>query len=92
MLRNFDDPLYKKWRSDIYKRDKFTCQWPGCSSNKKLNAHHIKKWSDYPNLRFVTSNGITLCRDHHNTIKGMEEQYEVAFLRIILSKNNDKLS
>ena len=86
MLRNFQDPQYKKWRKLVYQRDKYQCQWPGCSLKNKLNAHHIKKWSDYPGLRFNIDNGITLCRDHHNMIKNMEENYEQFFFKIIASK------
>jgi predicted restriction endonuclease len=86
-LRNFNDPLYKKWRKKVYERDSFTCQWPGCKVKNKLNAHHIKKWSDYPALRFEISNGITLCKNHHLMIKGIEEIYEGTFYRIVAQKN-----
>ena len=68
MLRNFNDPEYKKWRSLVYKRDNFKCQWLGCSIKKKLNAHHIKTWAEYPGLRFYVDNGITLCYYHHKMI------------------------
>ena len=27
----------------------------------KLNAHHLKSWALFPELRFEISNGITLC-------------------------------
>lgn len=84
MFRNFDDPQYKKWRLDVYKRDKFCCQWPGCKASKKgLNAHHIKTWANFPGLRFEVSNGITLCKLHHKMIQGMEENYVEVFLRIV---------
>lgn len=86
MLRNFDDPLYKKWRKEVYKRDHHKCQWPGCFMTKKLNAHHIKTWSNYPGLRFNIDNGITLCYNHHKMIKGMEEIYEAIFLKILANK------
>lgn len=86
MFRNFQDPQYKKWRKLVYSRDEFVCQWPGCSIKKNLNAHHIKKWSDYPGLRFNIDNGITLCKIHHNMIKNMEENYEQFFFKIICSK------
>jgi hypothetical protein len=87
MLRNFNDPQYKEWRISVYKRDKFSCQWPHCTvKNKKLNAHHIKNWAQFPGLRFVVDNGITLCRYHHDMIKGLEESYAPTFMRIIASK------
>ena len=89
MIRNYNDPEYKKWRKEIYKRDNFTCQWPGCKSHKKLNAHHIKKWSNYPHLRYDVNNGITLCSTHHKSISNMEELYELNFHNIL--KANGKL-
>lgn len=88
MKRNFKDPLYKQWRLSIYKRDKFKCQYPGCSVSTKLNAHHIKTWADFPGLRYNINNGITLCKIHHDMIKGMEESYSEVFLRI--AYNNGK--
>jgi predicted restriction endonuclease len=89
-MRNFKDINYVNWRKEIYKRDNHQCQWPGCNTRKKLNAHHIKKWSDYPGLRFHTSNGITLCRNHHQLIKDNEENYEQFFFKIVSSKQNEK--
>jgi len=89
MLRNYDDPEYKKWRKLIYSRDKYKCQWPGCKNNKKLNAHHIKTWADNPGLRFHPMNGITLCKEHHKAITGMESYYESVFLKIIRDNSNE---
>jgi len=86
MQRNFKDPEYIKWRNKVYLRDKYACQWPGCSSKQRLNAHHIKTWAHYPGLRFIVENGITLCYRHHKMISGMEESYEIPFLRILASK------
>lgn len=89
MLRNFNDPEYKKWRLSVYKRDNFLCQWPGCSSKKRLNAHHIKTWAEYPGLRFCTDNGITLCYNHHKMIKGLEQIYEAVFYKIIAEQKHE---
>jgi 5-methylcytosine-specific restriction endonuclease McrA len=86
MSRNYQDPLYKKWRQQIYKRDNFTCQWPHCGKTKKLNAHHIQRWADFPGLRYHINNGITLCRDCHQRIKDNEENYSAFFNSIILNK------
>ncbi len=88
MLRNFNDPQYKKWRKAVYKRDGYKCRWPNCNLKRKLNAHHIRTWANFPGLRFDIENGISLCSYHHNLIKGMENIYESTFLRILA---NDKL-
>ncbi len=59
-----DSLEYKKWRMSVYIRDNFTCQ--GCEKvGGKLEAHHIKSWAKYPELRFVVENGITLCIECH---------------------------
>jgi len=86
-MRNFKDPQYVKWRKEVYQRDDHTCQWPNCGKTRKLNAHHIKRWVDFPGLRFNINNGITLCKQHHDHIKNMESDYELFFLRIVASKN-----
>lgn len=86
MFRFYKDPLYIKWRKSVYERDKYKCQWPGCSTKKRLNAHHIKTWAEYPALRFVVDNGITLCYLHHKMIKNMESLYESVFFNIVKNK------
>lgn len=87
MKRDFDDPVYKKWRIDVYKRDKFTCQMPGCKHKKNLNAHHIQKWASASMLRYDVDNGITLCRGCHGRVTGHEQHYQRLFQDIV-RKNN----
>ena len=90
--RNFDDPRYRALRRNILKRDGYKCQWPNCIWTKyKLHVHHIKTWSEYPTLRFIERNCITLCSRHHRSIWGKEEYYEVMFNTIIKKKILDKL-
>jgi len=61
-LRN--DPLYKRWQSEVKRRDKICMEKDG-SCCGYLIAHHIKSWKDYPELRYELDNGITLCQFHH---------------------------
>lgn len=87
MRRNYDDPVYRDWRVRVYKRDKFTCQMPGCSYKKYLNAHHIQKWASASSLRFDVDNGITLCKNCHKKVTGSEQHYQGLFQQIV-RKNN----
>jgi predicted restriction endonuclease len=89
MFRDYNDPLYKQWRKDIRKRDKHKCQWPGCSTSKKLHVHHIKRWSDSVGLRYHIDNGILLCKFHHSLIEGNENSYEAVFFKIISDKKKN---
>lgn len=58
---------YAQWRSSIFERDLYTCQF--CDDRAcKLNAHHIVRWVDSIELRFELSNGITLCEDCHKKV------------------------
>lgn len=92
MMRNYNDPQYKKWRQNVRKRDNNTCQWPHCNCKKKLQAHHIHKWADFPGLRYNTSNGITLCKYHHDLIKNDEDSYAPFFLKLVQQCINKKTS
>ena len=72
--RDRNSKEYKEWRLAVFKRDNYKC----CCCNKtgkKLNAHHIKRWSEYPSLRYDIDNGITLCESCHKAIHKMGDKY-----------------
>ncbi len=62
----------KDLRKRVFERDDYTCQICGDrNGNGKtilLNAHHIKSWAEYPELRFEDSNCITFCVPCHKKI------------------------
>lgn len=75
---------YKAWRYDVFCRDWFACQMPGCNEPENyLEAHHIKTYNDYPELKLEISNGITLCKECHRRIRHKEKIFEKLFTEII---------
>ncbi len=81
-LRDLDSPEYKSFRNSVFVRDDWTCQ--SCNlKNKTLNAHHIRRWADYPHLRYSASNGIALCEECHDMVTGKEPDYQEQFLSIV---------
>ena len=75
---------YRQWRSDVFTRDKFTCQKCGDAIGGNLIAHHIVAFADIlKRHKIITfeeaikceelwniNNGITYCKDCHIEIHG----------------------
>lgn len=64
---------YKEWRSSVFERDKYTCQECG-QVGGSLEAHHIKPFALYEDLRFEVNNGLTLCVGCHRELHRKERE------------------
>lgn len=56
---------YQQWRRSVLARDNHTCSVCG---NPAVVAHHIKPVKQFPELRFVVENGISMCVKDHNSL------------------------
>jgi hypothetical protein len=59
---------YRLWREAIFARDNWTCQNCGRKGGD-LEAHHLKGFALFPELRFALDNGVTLCKSCHELTK-----------------------
>lgn len=59
---------YKTWAKAVKDRDGWKCV--DCGSTDSLHAHHVKRWRDYPALRYDVDNGKTLCHPCHEAAHG----------------------
>ncbi|KKM99634.1 hypothetical protein LCGC14_1145830 [marine sediment metagenome] len=61
---------YKEWQQAVFERDGYECT--RCGSCNNLEADHIHSWLDYPDLRYVISNGKTYCHPCHKYRHGLQ--------------------
>lgn len=54
----------REWRRSVFERDNYTCKKCG-QRGGRLQAHHIKPYKEYLDLRYDINNGQTLCVDCH---------------------------
>lgn len=86
---------YKEWRTNVYKRDDYTCQCCG-SRGGKLNAHHLVPFYSCEELRYDINNGLTLCEKCHDSTKkgsfhniyGTHNNTVEQLRKYVLSKSN----
>jgi len=73
--------IRKKFKEDVFKRDKCTCKQCGFhytkdEAEKYLDAHHITDRSDMPNGGYVKENGISLCKYHQPNRVELQSHFE----------------
>lgn len=64
---------YRLWREAVIFRDG---KCAVCGSHSNLEAHHIKPFSLFPELRYAIDNGTTLCHTCHkedDRIQGLNQ-------------------
>lgn len=76
-------PEYQAWRRAVFRRDNYTCQICG-ARNPTMHADHKKPFALFPKLRYVVSNGRTLCVKCHRKTPtyGNPWQYKASRHRI----------
>ena len=77
---------YQEWRNKVFVRDGFKCRI--CNCDGYLQAHHILRWVDFPELRYQVNNGITLCRAHHPRKRAEEKRLIPEFQALVSASKN----
>lgn len=83
-----NDYAYRCWMIEVKNRDLWKCRLSNSDCKGRLESHHIFNWVDYPELRYVINNGITLCHFHHPR-KWEEEKRMIPIFQELLSVSKD---
>ena len=59
-------PEYTEWRTQVFERDKYTCQICGDNKGGNLVAHHLNGYHWDKKARVDINNGVTLCESCHD--------------------------
>ena len=77
------DGRYKEWMKSVKDRDNWKCKIADKNCKGKLEAHHILRWSEFPELRYEVNNGITLCHFHHPRKRNDEMKLSPYFQELV---------
>lgn len=81
----------KGWSKSVKDRDCWKCKIGNSDCKGQLEAHHILRWSEYPELRYDINNGITLCCFHHPLKKEEEKRLVPTFMELVsVSKEKNR--
>ncbi len=82
------DVRYKIWMKAVKNRDGWKCKMSNTDCSGRLEAHHILRWHDFPELRYIVDNGITLCCHHHPRKISDENRMADSFRALIATVDN----
>lgn len=80
--------MSRDWAKQVKDRDNWVCRIADVKCDSRLEAHHILRWSKFPELRYEVNNGITLCRFHHPRKRNDEMRLSPFFQELVLVKAN----
>ncbi len=81
---------YRLWRESVFKKDDYICHKCNIRGGK-LHPHHILNFADFPKLRMLTENGITLCVKCHKQFHKIYGKKYNTVKQIELYMVNDKI-
>lgn len=81
-------PIYKAWVKDVRDRDNWKCRLLNKECSGRLEVHHIFGFTEYPELKYIINNGITLCHFHHPR-KREEEKRMIPIFQELLSVSKE---
>jgi hypothetical protein len=82
----FNTSEYRVWRQAVLERDRGRCRWcesEGVVTYRPLEIHHIVPVSADVALVFAVTNGIALCKPHHDVTRGVEDIYARQLAQLI---------
>lgn len=77
------DVRYLEWMRAVKNRDGWKCRMSNKECKGRLEAHHIFRWVDFPDLRYEIKNGITLCHHHHPRTREKEVEMSTHFQMLL---------
>jgi len=80
------DVAYLEWMKAVKNRDDWKCKINNEECRGRLEAHHILRWSKFPELRYEVNNGISLCALHHPRKINDEETLAPLFRELIVTE------
>lgn len=80
------DSRYRDWSRAVKNRDDWKCRMKNSHCSGRLEAHHILRWANYPDLRYSLENGIALCHYHHPRTRHSEDAL-VGYFKKLISRN-----